>query len=467
GQTAVIEQPAFETMTIKGRVLDPNNEAVRRTHIIALPLTSHGARADKEGYFELPWSPAWIDKGQAVYILAKGGYPRHEAAFVEVADPTQPVAIRLEPAAKLVGRMADPEGRQIVEYTVHLSLPAKFKCQAPVLIARIGYAGAEHIFRTIPFGTNYRLTITSEGYQTKQLTVNATDRSRDVIDIGTITLQPQDATESVVAGLAPNPELAGEFHDIYRLDEREVIKVVKPPFVLGRQEFLLDGPPGFQNMALRDSHVWHVRFVWDGKVKLGGSAIGMSRRLDLVMRIMLNMPYHDYNVSRELNVNMPQGDWIVRANLPIAEQLKALEEIIHAETNRAIRFEKRAVERDVIIARGRYEFKPHPSGNYPDCIHLTFDGVLDRGGGSSGSLAQLFSHIEFETRVEIVDETEPMEKTSVRYRMGDIREISRDPELRGERLRALADNLARTTSLQIEVERRPAEMWFATEAVDD
>ncbi|MHC4169738.1 MAG: hypothetical protein ACYSWQ_22555, partial [Planctomycetota bacterium] len=115
-------------------------------------------------------------------------------------------------------------------------------------------------------------------------------------------------------------------------------------------------------------------------------------------------------------------------------------------------FEKRAVERDVIIARGRYEFKPHPSGNYPDCIHLTFDGVLDRGGGSSGSLAQLFSHIEFETRVEIVDETEPMEKT---------------PELRGERLRALADNLARTTSLQIEVERRPAEMWFATEAVDD
>ena len=163
-------------------------------------------------------------------------------------------------------------------------------------------------------------------------------------------------------------------------------------------------------------------------------------------------------------MRMPHGDWIVRHELPMAEQLTALGDILRAELGRSIHFEKRAVEREVIIAKGRYEFKQHPSGDYPNHVHLTFDGTLDRGSGSRNSLAQLFRHLEWETEVEIVDETEPMENTSIQYKMGDIRQISRDPGLRGERLRALVDNLAKTTSLQFDVERRPAEMWFVTEA---
>jgi hypothetical protein len=80
------------------------------------------------------------------------------------------------------------------------------------------------------------------------------------------------------------------------------------------------------------------------------------------------------------------------------------------------------------------------------------------------SLAKLFRFLEWELKVKIVDETEPIEDTTIRYRMGHLSRIDRDPELKGERLRALLDNLAKTTSLEFKVERRPAEIWFVTEA---
>jgi len=63
-RSAAIEQPAFPTMAIKGRILDPNNEPAYLARIIAMPVTSWGANIwlnNKEGYFELPWSPAWTN----------------------------------------------------------------------------------------------------------------------------------------------------------------------------------------------------------------------------------------------------------------------------------------------------------------------------------------------------------------------------------------------------------------------
>ena len=218
---------------------------------------------------------------------------------------------------------------------------------------------------------------------------------------------------------------------------------------------------------MQQGPAWQAGFRWDDELKASSGSGPSPLSLKSILRFILDIQYHDFDLPQDLGMRMPHGDWIVRHDLPMAEQLTALGDILHAERGRSIRFEKRIVERDVIIAKGRYEFKPHPNGNYPEHVHLTWDGAVERGSGGVNSLAQLFGRLEWETEVEIVDDTEPMENTSIQYKMGDIRQISRDPELRGERLRALADNLAKTTSLQFKVERRPAEMWFVTEARND
>jgi hypothetical protein len=154
---------------------------------------------------------------------------------------------------------------------------------------------------------------------------------------------------------------------------------------------------------------------------------------------------------------MPYGDWIVRADSPRDEQLRSLEEIIYTETNRPIRFEKRTIEREVIVAKGRYEFKPHPIGNYPNYIPL-WDGRLQTSEYTVDSLEELFANIERELKMKIVYETEPAEITTIRYKW-----VKRDSEPAGDKLSVLLDDLTKTTSLQFKVERQPAQIWFVTE----
>jgi len=458
--TAVIEQPT-STIMIKGRILDPNNEPAYGSRIVALPVTSRGASIrlnNKEGYFELPWSPTWLDEGQPVCFVAIAHYQRNEGAFVEITDPTQPVVVHLEPAGELIGKVTDSVGQLIPKYKATLSLATEFKCQAPIFETTAGSWGGR-IFKTIPYGTKYGLAIKAEGYQTKQVTVDATDRSKEIIDVGTITLQAQDPAKSAIAGQKLNPDLSKEFNDIYRLEGQEVIKLIKPPFLLGRQEYLL-ATPHCSSFALQ--HPGHnCGFHWDNELKI--YSFSSSNSLGWILYYVLGIPDYDYNVSKGLKVNLP-GDWIVRAELPVAEQLKALEEIIYAELHRSIRFEKRKVEREVIVAKGCYEFKPHPNGLFPNHIHVTWDGTLGNWEGTANSLAELFQHLERDIKMKIVDETEPMEETAIRYKTSkNLAWLGNSNDVKNKSLRGFLFNLSLTTSLQFTVENRPAEIWFVTE----
>jgi beta-lactamase regulating signal transducer with metallopeptidase domain len=455
GQSAVIEQPAFPVTMIKGRILDPNNEPAYGARIVALPVTSYGTAIklnNKEGSFELPWSPTWIEEGQSIYLMSTcNNLQLNQGAIVEVHDLTSPVTVRLEPAAEFVMKLVDLNDRRVAKYSAILSVLGKFKCQAPIFETTVGVPRV-HIFSSVPYGPKYTLTIQADGFQTKRVIVDATDRSKEVIDIGTVTLQPQDQTKPVVAEQGSNPDLAKEFHDIYRLDEQEFIKFIKPPFVLGRQEYLLT-TPRYSSFALQHpGH--HYGFRWDNELKMYSSFT--DRRLLWVLYFVLGIPEYDFNLPKELKVDLP-GDWIVRAGLPVAQQLKALEEIIYAETNRAIRFEERTIEREVIVASGRYEFKPHPSGNYSNYIPL-WDGRIQTSEYTVDSLEGLFGNIEFQIKMKIVDETEPAENATIRFQW-----VERDPEPTGDKLSVLLDDLAKTTSLQFKVERRPAQIWFVTE----
>jgi beta-lactamase regulating signal transducer with metallopeptidase domain len=469
GKSAVIEEPAFPVTTIKGRILDTNDEPAYDARIIALPVTSWGYYIEpwgknKEGYFELPWSPTWIEPGQPIYLMAVVQDPKSQAALIEVKDPTSPVTVRLEPAFAITGKIVDPAGREIEECLATISLTTKLKCQAPIYGTKKGGEWWEQLLSPLPYGAKYKLTVRAKGYQTRQISIDGTDKSKKLIDLGTITLQPQDEAQPVVEEQYADSDLAREFHKIYSLNKDEIIKLIKPPFVLGRQEYFQKPssiyPPAFD--SLDSQGAIQVCLLWDGKALMETSLTGYTNthkkpRLDFTLRLTLRIPYYDFNLPKELNIEMPYGDWIVRADSSKNEQLRCLEEIIYAETKRAIRFEQRTVEQDVIIARGRYEFKPHPSGNYPNYIPL-WDGRLQTSEYAVDSLKGLFDNIEWELKMKIVDKTEPVENTTIRFRW-----INRDPEPTGDKLSVLLDDLTKTTSLQFKVERRSRQIWFVTE----
>lgn len=468
GKSAVIEQPAFPVTMIKGRILDPNNEPAYGASIIALPVTSWGyhtepQRRNKEGYFELPWSPTWIEPGQPIYLMAVVQDPKSQAALVEVKDPTSSVTVRLEPAFAITGKVVDPTGQEIEECLAYISLITKFKCQAPIYSTQYR-EWWDRMLSPLPYGEKYKLTIHAKGYKTQQIIIDGTDKSQKLIDLGAITMQPQDRTEPVIDEQYGDPGLAKEFHKVYSPDKDEIIKLIKPPFVLGRQEYFQNPASTYPRAfdSLESQGAIQVYLLWDGKALMETSLTGYyynhrMPRLEYALRLALHMKHYDFNLPKELNIEIPCGDWIVRADSPRDEQLRCLEEIIYAETNRAIRFEQRTVEREVIVATGRYEFKPHPSGNYPDYIPL-WDGILATAEYTVDSLEELFANIEREIKMKIVDETESAENATILFKWVDL-----DPEPTGDKLSVLLDNLAKTTSLQFKVESRPAEIWFVTE----
>jgi len=477
GKSAVIEKSAFPVTMIKGRILDPNNEPAYGASIVALPVTSWGyytepQRRNKEGYFELPWSPTWIEPGKPIYLMAVVQDPISQAALIEVTDPTLPVTVRLEPAFAITGKVVGPGGQEIEECLATISLSTDFKCRAPIYSFR-GGRWWERMLSPLPYGTKYKLTVRAKGYRNQQIIIDGTDKSIKLIDLGNITLQPQDRTKPEVAEQYADPDLAKEFHKVYSLDKDEIIKLIKPPFVLGRQEYFQDPtsiyPRAFD--SLDSQGAIQTCLLWDGEALKETSLTGYTNThrppaLEFILLLTLRMPHYDFNLPKELDIEMPYGDWIVRADSPRNEQLRSLEEIIYAETNRAISFEKRMAEREVIVVRGRYKFKPHPSGNHPDYIPVTSEDEITKSAEIStvDSLAEFLRSIERMHEIIVVDETEPAENATIRYKSGGSKlGWIKYPEERRWKLNILLDNLTKTTSLQFKVERRPAQIWFVTE----
>jgi len=460
---AVIEQLAPAT-TIKGIVLDPNGNPTSDVYIVAPPMTVYGAEVrDEDGRFELPWSPAWFEEGQPRHLLAmKLGdmYDEHEAAFATITDPTAPMTIRLEPAFALEAKVVDPNRQPIPGYSATLSLATEYSCRAPVW-ATDAAPPRVRLFSSIPFGPKYTLAIEAKGYRTKQVPFDGADRSRNVIDLGEITLEPQDSTST--SAVMPNAKLQKAFLELYRLNGKEVLKLVKPPFVLGRQEWLselsrwTEFPIGYGNGM-------NLRFGWSTKLQHPLYGFSGPTNLSGILRLMLVIPKHDFNLPKEFNVRLPGGDWIVRTGSPLEDQMEALEEIILAETGRSIRFEKRRTEREVVVARGRYQLTSHPNGKQPNHVHLSWDGTVGERHEQADSLTEMFKRLERDIAMKIVDETEFIPETTIPYVatnnlawIGDFADVKRD------HLNDLLDNLAKTTSLQFTVEKRPADVWFVTE----
>ena len=453
---AVIEQLA-PAATIKGTVLDCDGKPTSNVCVFSLPMTLCDAEVRyADGHFELPWSPAWFEAGQPLHLVAIAFGYRNQAAFVTITDPTAPVTIRLEPAFTLQATVVDPDGQRIPRYTATLSLFTEFKCQAPIDTTMVGIPRVE-LFSPIPFGPHYRLTIEADGYQSKSVTVDASDKNADIIDLGEITLHRTTPGDATAISRAPDRDLREAFLELYRLNDGEVLKLVKAPFVLGRQECLLQEPSVGRGVQFR--------WGWRGELEKPRYGFSGPSRLSSILRLMLVIPKHDFSLPKELDICLPGGgDWVVRENAPLEDQMAALEEIILAETNRSIHFQKRRTQREVVVARGRYRLTSHPNGKQPNHVHLSWDGTVDEHHKQADSLQEIFEWLERDIAMKIVDETDPAPATVIPYvATNDLAWIGDLPDVKREHLDDLLDNLAKTTNLTFTVETRPAEIWFVTE----
>ena len=257
-----------------------------------------------------------------------------------------------------------------------------------------------------------------------------------------------------------------KFEEVYRLEDKQILKRIAPPFIPERRDYYVN-EHSTQASAISTSPGIFA-FHWDEKLKNWGLSFTSKFDLNFILSFVLRLKSFQYDGPEELlNIELP-GDWIIRDEVSQETKLRAIEQLIAEELNRTIQFEKRTVERRVIIATGHFKFQP-PFETYENkSVHLYAD-KLDpdegSGGGTADSVNDFLLRLGSLVDMPVVDHTEPSKGIKIPYRhhrSSYLRRI-KDKAEKSTKLDTLLINLTRQTELQFRIERRPAEVWFVTE----
>jgi hypothetical protein len=259
-----------------------------------------------------------------------------------------------------------------------------------------------------------------------------------------------------------------KFDLVYGLNEGQILKRIAPPFIPERQQYYTAENEMQASLIPRgpDRMIFH----WDGGLRNWGMSFGDQGRLGSTLSFVLNLKSYEYEGPEDLlNLELP-GDWVIRNELPMESKLKALEQLLAGETGRNIRFEKRSVEQEVIVATGRYEFhqlpEPFRKGAVTMCTDETDHAEREGGGGGTAdSVPKFLEAVGNRVGMPVVDQTEPAGSMQIGYNHHSSSYLTRvkDPAEKAAKLKILLESLSQQTNLQFQVERRPADKWFVIE----
>jgi hypothetical protein len=253
---------------------------------------------------------------------------------------------------------------------------------------------------------------------------------------------------------ADTPPWREKFDEVYRLADGENAKLIPAPFIDERAAYHREAHPGvgntpgqygfkWNNGKLRQSSWWSA----PGTVASALSKAGIEGvDLDGLGGV------YDMEVA---------GDWIVRADATREQVLADIERILHKATDGKIKVEKIKLEKDVIVARGKYAQKlitePAPPPREPKDVHL-FVNTLDAregAGGGVGTLDEFIKRVAQIAGMKVVNEAEPLKGKVSWTNNYDANDAQKSSELR----ELLLKHVSEQTSLQLSIERRTVDAW--------
>jgi protocatechuate 3,4-dioxygenase beta subunit len=154
--------------SVAGIVRDPNGQATAGVLVSSKPLCDKAATTDSQGRFKVAWRPSASIR--EVLVLARDS--RHNlAGLTQVANPSQPVEVALEPAFLVRGRITDPNGKPIPMASVSLRALMTGWITHAVPDAFTDADGAYEIVAVPPARENWRYSIEvgAQGYGPTEL----------------------------------------------------------------------------------------------------------------------------------------------------------------------------------------------------------------------------------------------------------------------------------------------------------
>jgi RNA polymerase sigma factor (sigma-70 family) len=286
---------------------------------------------------------------------------------------------------------------------------------------------------------------------------------------GQSAIAPAASAPATSPAKLPAPDPQAEFNKLYSLKADEVLRRIVPPFPPQRAEVVLKPMFGGKLPDKDLSNFGAIVFYWvpPGKPQRRVSST-LPGNVALAIEDGLDLPHYKLEIPKAFYDQPLPGDWIVRMSAPLELRQQALEDILKT-LPKPIRLEKHQLQRDVVVARGRYAFHSLAGIKEAQSIHVGPGDLLhlesdptksweDEGnGGGSGSLKTLLAHVADKVDQYVIDETEnPNARVEWRNHSGrvDDKDDNRD---------SLLWNLTQQTSLRFTREKRMVDIWTLSE----
>jgi hypothetical protein len=262
-------------------------------------------------------------------------------------------------------------------------------------------------------------------------------------------------------GVPRNPQWKKKFDKVYRLEAGENLKRIPPPFIPERQDYNRVMDPGQEQREPEGPNMMYLQ--WDGRLHIGTQSFGSGFDLHWILKYAMGLERYEYEGPDEL-LNIPDvSDWITRTGVDSSVLLKELEKILAGQLGQRIKFEKRRLQRDAIVIRGQYRLHPEQGVSDRDGVYIYVDALTknDGAGGGSGTFGEFFRWVGDRVGVRVINESQTGESMPMAWRNcqdSDRKQIADHPA----KLERLLKNLARQTTLEFKIERRPVDVWFVT-----
>jgi hypothetical protein len=269
----------------------------------------------------------------------------------------------------------------------------------------------------------------------------------------------------LLAGAGP---YTAELERVYKLQKNEVLKRVPRPYIPERMDWYRAEQK--DQAALIPKGPDYMVFYWDDQKGLRNEAMGFGYDKLPVRRVLdsaLKLNSYEIEGPNDLLSLDVAGDWVVRKDADTAQKLQALAAIIKGQHGRTVRFERREVPREVIVASGTWNFQPLKGSYNEKWVHLFSDRQdKDEGsGGGSGDLAQFLQALGDRTGIRVVDEVQGDRPTIIswgHHRSSRLTDLPAGPE-RQEKLMQLLDTVSKQTGLKLQPAMRNTPVWVMTE----
>ena len=264
----------------------------------------------------------------------------------------------------------------------------------------------------------------------------------------TVVIRPGSQAQSVAE---PSSDWDVRMNEVYGLADGQDVKQAPAPAIPERQLYWAKHGNGMIRTLPADAG---MIFNWDGsKLQWQTFNTGPATLWDF---LSLCAGLRTWEIDSSVPAGMKTGDWVVRKGASTQRLMDALGPIVSARLGRAVRFERRRVMREAVVARGTYHFVPLPG--HKD------DGIIEMVGEKPASFLGLPHSESLRTFLEGLDKY-TYSKAFVEVDSPAQPVKVREGDFAGEaEAKAIMRNFAAQTSLHFDRERRQMDVWFMVDS---